>query len=65
MDKFVDSPSSIVVKDLHKSYKDLRVLQGGSFSVKKGDILALLGPNGAGKTTTINILSTLLQSDKG
>lgn len=56
---------SIVVKDLHKSYKDLKVLKGVSFSVKRGTILALLGPNGAGKTTTINILSTLLQADKG
>lgn len=59
------SDNSIIVKNLHKSYKDLRVLQGVSFSVKKGDILALLGPNGAGKTTTVNILSTLLQPDKG
>lgn len=58
-------PRAIVVKNLHKSYKDLKVLQGVSFSVKKGDILALLGPNGAGKTTTVNILSTLLNPDKG
>lgn len=59
------SDNTIVVRNLHKSYKDLKVLDGISFSVKKGDILALLGPNGAGKTTTINILSTLLQPDKG
>lgn len=65
MGKSVNNTNSIVVKDLHKSYKDLKVLQGVSFSVKKGDILALLGPNGAGKTTTVNILSTLLQPDKG
>lgn len=65
MGKSVKNTNSIVVKDLHKSYKDLKVLQGVSFSVKKGDILALLGPNGAGKTTTVNILSTLLNPDKG
>ncbi|MBI5357732.1 ATP-binding cassette domain-containing protein [Candidatus Saccharibacteria bacterium] len=65
MGKSVNSTNSIVVKDLHKSYKDLKVLDGVSFSVKKGDILALLGPNGAGKTTTVKILSTLLHPDKG
>lgn len=56
---------AIVVKNLHKSYKELKVLRGVSFTVKRGTILALLGPNGAGKTTMIKILSTLLLADKG
>ncbi len=57
--------NSIVVNNLHKSYKTLKVLEGVSFSVEKGKILALLGPNGAGKTTTVRILSTLLNADSG
>ncbi len=56
---------AIVVKNLQKAYKNLKVLKGVSFSVKRGTILALLGPNGAGKTTTIKILSTLLDADGG
>lgn len=56
---------AIVVKDLRKSYKNLEVLRGVNFSVKRGSILALLGPNGAGKTTTVKILSTLLKPDSG
>lgn len=56
---------SITVKNLHKSYGDLKVLKGVSFNVAKGSILALLGPNGAGKTTTVRILSTLLKYDSG
>lgn len=56
---------AISVKGLHKSYKELKVLKGVNFTVKRGSIFALLGPNGAGKTTTIKILSTLLKSDKG
>jgi ABC-2 type transport system ATP-binding protein len=56
---------AIEVKDLQKAYKELKVLKGINFTVKKGTILALLGPNGAGKTTTIKILSTLLLADKG
>jgi ABC-2 type transport system ATP-binding protein len=57
--------SSIVVKNLQKSYGDLKVLSGIDFAVKRGSVLALLGPNGAGKTTTIRILSTLLKADGG
>lgn len=56
---------AIRVKNLHKSYGKLKVLNGVSFNVPKGSILALLGPNGAGKTTTVRILSTLLGYDTG
>ena len=56
---------AIVVSGLKKSYKDLKVLKGVDFKVKRGTVLALLGPNGAGKTTTVKILSTLLNPDSG
>jgi ABC-2 type transport system ATP-binding protein len=55
----------MVVKDLHKSFKDLKAVNGVSFSIHKGEIFGLLGPNGAGKTTTIRMLSTVLESDSG
>ena len=61
----MDSENAIIVKNLQKSFKNLRVLKGIDFEVKRGSILALLGPNGAGKTTTIRILSTLLSPDGG
>lgn len=60
-----NSDYAVIVNKLQKSYKDLKVLRGVSFKVKKGSIFALLGPNGAGKTTTIKILSTLLKADGG
>lgn len=56
---------AIIAKNLHKSYGELRVLQGINLSVEPGSITALLGPNGAGKTTIVRILSTLLKADKG
>lgn len=55
----------IQVKDLHKSFKDNKVLRGVNFEIKQGEIFALLGSNGAGKTTAINILSTLQKADRG
>ncbi len=57
--------NAIVVENLHKSFKKVKVLEGINFTVKRGTILALLGPNGAGKTTTVRILSTLLFPDSG
>jgi ABC-2 type transport system ATP-binding protein len=56
---------AVRVEGITKSYKDVKVLNGVSFSIERGTMLALLGPNGAGKTTTIRILSTLLKPDGG
>ncbi|UCZ91778.1 ATP-binding cassette domain-containing protein [Gordonia sp. WA4-43] len=50
---------------LRKSFKDFVAVDGVSFRVPKGSIVALLGPNGAGKTTTVNMLCTLLKPDDG
>ena len=56
---------AIQVNGLEKSYKQLHVLKGVDFEVKKGSVFALLGSNGAGKTTIVKILTTLLQQDGG
>jgi ABC-2 type transport system ATP-binding protein len=55
----------IQVKELGKSYKDNKVIDGISFAVEKGEILCFLGPNGAGKSTTINILTGALSYNLG
>ena len=57
--------SSIQVKGLQKSYKELHVLNGVDFEVEKGSVFALRGSNGAGKTTIVKILTTLLKQDGG
>ncbi|HET7301718.1 MAG TPA: ATP-binding cassette domain-containing protein [Candidatus Saccharimonadales bacterium] len=56
---------AITVTGLTKAFKKNAVLKGVDFTVQSGEIFALLGSNGAGKTTTINILTTLMQADKG
>jgi ABC-2 type transport system ATP-binding protein len=56
---------AISVQGLKKSYKNVPVLTGVDFEVRKGSIFALLGANGAGKTTIVKILSTLLRQDGG
>jgi multidrug/hemolysin transport system ATP-binding protein len=55
----------IEVKNLCKSYGDIRAVDGISFYVEEGKLFSFLGPNGAGKSTTIDILCTLLAPDQG
>ena len=57
--------SAIEVENLHKSYGDLKAVDGLSLDVEKGEVFGLLGPNGAGKTTTVEILIGLRQRDSG
>lgn len=47
----------ISVEDLRKHYKDVRAVDGITFSVAEGEVFGLLGHNGAGKTTTIKVLT--------
>ena len=56
---------AIEILDLHKSFGEMKAVQGVRFDVKQGEIFSLLGPNGAGKTTTISMLSCLLRLDAG
>jgi ABC-2 type transport system ATP-binding protein len=53
------------VKELEKNYGERKVVKGISFNVKAGEILGFLGPNGAGKSTSINMISTVVDYDKG
>lgn len=55
----------IEVNNLHKSYQDVRALNGLSFSAQDGEITGLLGPNGAGKTTCLRSLYGLIKPDQG
>lgn len=55
----------ITIKDLHKSFGQIKAVDGLSLTVQAGECFALLGPNGAGKTTTISIATGLLSPDAG
>lgn len=57
----------IKVNSLYHSYSNDEnyAVNNISFEVKKGEIFGFLGPSGAGKSTTQNILTGLLQLQKG
>ena len=55
----------IEVRQLQKSYKDVKAVNGIDFYVEEGELFAFLGLNGAGKSTTIDMLCTFLKLDRG
>jgi lipopolysaccharide export system ATP-binding protein len=52
-------------RELAKSYRKKRVVNGVSLSVSSGQIVGLLGPNGAGKTTCFYMIVGLIRQDAG
>jgi len=55
----------ISIKDLKKSFGDLKVLDGVSIDIEKGENIAVLGRSGSGKSVLIKIISGLLKPDSG
>ena len=56
---------ALALDDLHAYYGESYVLQGVSFSLQAGTVLALLGRNGAGKSTCISSIMGLLTPRRG
>jgi len=55
----------IKIKNLHKKFGKLTVLDGLDLDIQKGGIFAILGPNGSGKTTLIKCLLGMVVPNKG
>ena len=51
------APAFLSVWDMHAYYGESYIVQGVSFNVHEGEILALLGRNGAGKTSTLRSIA--------
>jgi len=57
--------SILSIRDLSKSFKTNKVIDGLNFNVPEGSIFGFIGPNGAGKTTTMRMALGLLEIDSG
>lgn len=65
----VDEPDRILpaieFRDVHLSFDDLKILNGVSFTVRRGETKIILGRSGGGKSTTIRLILGLLKPDSG
>ncbi len=59
MNDATQKPVYFSVHDIHAYYGESYIVQGVSFNIHEGEILALLGRNGAGKTSTLRAIARL------
>ncbi|MCE7992113.1 MAG: ABC transporter ATP-binding protein [Roseivirga sp.] len=55
----------IRIENLHKQFGKLKVLDGVTFQVQSGGVVAVLGPNGSGKTTILKTILGMVLPDEG
>jgi ABC-2 type transport system ATP-binding protein len=61
----VTTDDPLVIDGLVRRFGSLRAVDGLSFTVPRGSLVALLGPNGAGKTTTLDVCTGFARPDAG
>lgn len=53
------------VRNVEKSFEDLKVLNGIDLDVEKADVITIIGPSGSGKSTFLRCLNLLEKPDSG
>ncbi|KPJ75141.1 MAG: ABC transporter [Deltaproteobacteria bacterium SG8_13] len=56
---------AVTVRNVYKSYGDVKALKDLSLDFPRGQLTSLLGPSGCGKTTLLKIIAGLLPADSG
>ncbi len=59
MNDKTNTPAYFSLWDIHSYYGESYIVQGVSFNIHEGEILALLGRNGAGKTSTLRSIAQI------
>ena len=61
----MNNHSRLEVRELHLRFGELSAIDGVSFNVRDGEILAVIGPNGAGKTCILNCIGNFYHPTSG
>ncbi len=65
MTQAAECPVLVDVRDLKRYYREVKAVDGISFTIRESSVHGFIGPNGAGKTTTMRVLATLDAPDGG
>jgi NitT/TauT family transport system ATP-binding protein len=60
-----DNDHAVTVRNIYKSYGDVKALRDLSLDFPRGQLTSILGPSGCGKTTLLKIIAGLLSADSG
>jgi len=63
-DRMIAEPV-IEVRNVFKSFKSVKAVNGVDLGIRRGQFVALLGPNGAGKTTLVEMIEGIQKPDSG
>ena len=55
----------VKLKDVEKSFGALKVINGISFEVRRGEVVAIIGQSGSGKSTALRCIDALETIDRG
>jgi putative ABC transport system ATP-binding protein len=55
----------LVARDLHKAFGPTPALEGASFEIAPGEVVAVMGPSGSGKSTLLQCLAGIARPDTG
>lgn len=55
----------VKIENLHKTFKDTKVLQGIDLSVQEGEVVCVIGPSGSGKSTMLRCINRLEKPTDG
>ncbi|MBR1417754.1 MAG: amino acid ABC transporter ATP-binding protein [Synergistaceae bacterium] len=61
----MEAPVIIEVNNLHKQFGNIKVLNGISTEIKKGEKVAVIGPSGSGKSTFLRCLNRMEEPTGG
>lgn len=65
MNSYQNKKVKIDIKNISKSYEDVKVLDNISIKVCEGEFVSILGPSGCGKSTIFNMITNLIEYDSG
>ena len=61
----MENNTDLIIKNLHKSFGENKILKGIDFELKEGERVVVLGPSGSGKSTFLRCINWMEEPTSG